>query len=365
MKKVFSFVLITVMVTSLFMGCGSKNSGNTDTQTKETTEGSAGQENTSAENTDAGNTVTDTKAEEITLNIGYMPNYASLCTVVAGMKMGYFQEQGITVNLVEFADGPTIISAMESGSIDIGYIGPGAHKLAIQGKADIIAISHYGNADEVMGNTDKGVSSIEDLKGKTIAIASGTTSETILNLTLKKAGLTREDVKLMDMDASAIVTAMLSGSVDAAATWSPNTFTIKKQLGDKAVTLANNKTYISEFPSICSWVANPSYVEKNPDIILRFTKGLMKAMDYRTDDNAQEIAGWVAEQTALDKNAVLDQIYDGDWINSDDVVSSVEDGTMETYYKAQQKNFIDSGDVTGKVNVSDYVLFQNMLDAAK
>lgn len=363
MKKVFSLVLILVMVTSLFMGCKSNNR-NTDTQTKDTTEGSTKTENSSGGSTDA-NTVTDTKAEEITLNIGYMPNYASLCAVVAGMKMGYFNEQGITVNLVEFADGPTIISAMESGSIDIGYIGPGAHKLAIQGKADIIAISHYGNADEVMGNTEKGVSSIADLKGKTIAIASGTTSETILNLTLKKAGLTRDDVKVMDMDASAIVTAMLSGSVDAAATWSPNTFTIKKQMGDKAVTLANNKTYISEFPSICSWVANPAYVDKNPDIILRFTKGLLKAMDYRTDDNSQEIAGWVAEQTALDKNAVLDQIYDGDWINSGDVVSSIEDGTMETYYKAQQKNFIDNGDVPGEVNVSDYVLFQNMLDAAK
>ncbi len=360
MRKVFSLVLILIMVTSALIGCGSKNNGKTETQTNETKDGNTVQDDTTQENTAA-----DTTLEEITLNIGYMPNYASLCTVVAGIKMDYFKEQGINVNLVEFADGPTIISAMESGSIDIGYIGPGAHKLSIQGKADIIAISHYGNADEVIGNADKGVSSIKDLPGKTIAIASGTTSETILNLTLKKAGLTRDDVEIMDMDASAIVTAMLSGSVDAAATWSPNTFTIKNQLGDKAVVLANNKTYISEFPSICSWVANPSYVEKNSDIVLRFTKGLFKAMDYRTDDNAAEIAGWVAEQTALDKAAVLDQIYDGDWINAADVVSSIEDGTMETYYKAQQKNFIDSGDVTQEADVSDYVLFQNMLDAAE
>ncbi|ROR25312.1 NitT/TauT family transport system substrate-binding protein [Mobilisporobacter senegalensis] len=350
MKKVLSLALVLTMTASMLIGCGGK---------KEEAETAPVKEETT--NTDTAN---DAAAEEITLNVAYMPNYASLCTVVAGMKKGYFEEQGIKVNLVEFADGPTIISAMESGSIDVGYIGPGAHKLAIQGKADIFAISHYGNADEVIGNTDKGVSKIEDLAGKTIAMASGTTSETILDLTLKQAGLTRDDVKVMDMDASAIVTAMLSGSVDAAATWSPNTFAIKKELGDKAVMLSNNKTFIDIFPSIASWISNPGYAEKNPDILLRFTKALYKAMDYRTE-NPEEVAGWVAEQTALDKNAVLDQIYDGDWTTAAQVISSIEDGTMEEYYKAQQQNFIDSGAVTEEVAVSDYVSFQNMLDAAK
>lgn len=350
MKKVLSLVLVLTMAASMLIGCGSKNEEAKSTPAKEETT-----------NVD---TTNDAAVEEITLNVAYMPNYASLCTVVAGMKKDYFEEQGIKVNLIEFADGPTIISAMESGSIDVGYIGPGAHKLAIQGKADIFAISHYGNADELIGNADKGVSKIEDLAGKTIAMASGTTSETILDLTLKQAGLTRDDVKVMDMDASAIVTAMLSGSVDAAATWSPNTFAIKKELGDKAVMLSNNKTFIDIFPSIASWITNPGYADKNPEILLRFTKALYKAMDYRTE-NPEEVAVWVAEQTALDKNAVLDQIYDGDWTTSAQVISSIEDNTMEEYYKAQQQNFIDSGAVTDEVAVSDYVLFQNMLDAAK
>ncbi|MFQ8833792.1 MAG: ABC transporter substrate-binding protein [Ruthenibacterium lactatiformans] len=65
--------------------------------------------------------------DPVTLNIAYMPNYSSLVEVVTADQMGYFEEQGITVNLVEFADGPTIIAAMENGSIDIGYIGSGAH----------------------------------------------------------------------------------------------------------------------------------------------------------------------------------------------------------------------------------------------
>jgi ABC-type nitrate/sulfonate/bicarbonate transport system substrate-binding protein len=35
---------------------------------------------------------------------------------------GYLAEEGITVNLVEFQDGPTIIAAMESGSIDMATL---------------------------------------------------------------------------------------------------------------------------------------------------------------------------------------------------------------------------------------------------
>ncbi|MDF2820247.1 MAG: ethanolamine utilization protein EutG [Clostridiales bacterium] len=349
MRKVLSLLVALTMVASLLIGCGDNKNTNDKTETNTKTETNA---------------TTETAVKEVTLNIAYMPNFASLVTVVAGMEKGYFEEQGIKIKLVEFADGPTIIAAMESGSIDIGYIGPGAHKLAIQGKADVFAFSHFGNADEIIGNTEKGVNTIQDLKGKTIAMASGTTSETILDLTLAKAGLTRSDITIMDMDASAIVTAMISGSVDAASTWSPNTFAIKKEMGDKALTLTNNMTFVNEVPSIASWICNPSYTEKNSDVLLRFTKALYKAMDYRTD-NIEEVAGWVAKEVALDADSVLNQIGDGNWGTSKELLESIADGSLEKAYKAQQDNFIASGAVTEEAAVSDYVLFQNMLDAGK
>ena len=103
-----------------------------------------------------------------TLNVAYMPNYASLCSVMAAIETGAFEEQGLKVNLVEFADGPTIIAAMESGSIDIGYIGHGAHKLCINGRAKIFAMSHVGNGDAVIALQSHGIKSAADLKGKKV-----------------------------------------------------------------------------------------------------------------------------------------------------------------------------------------------------
>ena len=93
-----------------------------------------------------------------TLNVAYMPNYGSLWSVETAINKGYFEEEGLTLNLVEFADGPTIIAAMESGSIDVGYIGQGAHKLCINGRASIFALSHISNGDALIGG--KGIATM-------------------------------------------------------------------------------------------------------------------------------------------------------------------------------------------------------------
>lgn len=348
MKKIISTLMAISLSMMVIAGCSSK----TDEKTPDT----------SAET--PVETPADKPVELKTLKIAYMPNYASLNTVVAGIEKGYFEEEGFKIELIEFADGPTIIAAMESGSIDLGYIGPGAHKLAIQGRTKIFAISHFGNADEVIVNTEKGINTIADLKGKTIAMASGTTSEMILDLTLADAGLTKDDVTIMDMDASAIVTAMISGSVDGAATWSPNTFTIKEEMGDKAKMLTNNETYVETLPSIASWIVNPDYAEKNEDLILKYTRALYKAMDYRAE-NVEEVCKWVATTAKLDEASVLEQRGDGEWITSAWLKTALEDGKLVTVYQAQQDNFLASGAVTEKAPVEDYVMIENMKNAFK
>ena len=146
------------------------------------------------------------------LNIAYMPNYASLWSVVTGVNMGYFEEEGLNVHLVEFADGPTIIAAMESGSIDMGYIGPGAHKLCIQGRAKIFMLSQIGNADHVLARHSAGIESYADLKGKKVGYSSGTSSEMILQYALEEAGLTFDDIQAYEMEVSSLVSAMVSGA---------------------------------------------------------------------------------------------------------------------------------------------------------
>ena len=309
----------------------------------------------------AGAAVANTK-----LNIAYMPNYASLWSVVTGINQGYFAEEGLDVQLVEFADGPTIIAAMESGSIDMGYIGPGAHKLCINGRAKIFCFSQIGDADHVLASKKAGIETITDLKGKKVGYSSGTSSEMILKYALEEAGMQWSDIEAYEMDASALVTAMMSGSIDACACWSPSTTTIINASAGDVISLCSNKTFAHRSVSPASWIVLNGYYEKNAETVLKFTRALYKAMDFGSKpENFEQVAKWVAQQCATDEATAAAQTGDAAWPSSAEVLAGAQDGTIEGYYKVQQSAFIASGDVAAEVPVSDYVLFDNMVEAGK
>ncbi len=365
-KRIFALGLAVVTALSL-TACGSSSSASATTAaaTEAATTAAATEAATEAATTAAATEAATEAApseEPITLNIGYMPNYGSLWSVTTAINKGYFEEAGITVQLVEFQDGPSIIAAMESGSIDMGYIGQGAHKLCIQGNAKIFALSHISNGDAVIGGPE--VKTLEDLKGKKVAFSSGTSSEDILKAGLSKAGLSMDDIEAIDMEASNIVTAMLSGGVDACATWSPNSLRILEESADMTK-LCDNLTFSDTSISLASWIVVPSYAKANADKILRFSKALFKAMDYAADGNYEEIAGYVAAQTKTDEDSVFAQRGDADWLTGKEVSEGAADGTVEGYYKIQQENLIASGAVEGEVPIADYVLLDNMVEAGK
>ena len=304
-------------------------------------------------------------ADELTtVNVAYMPNYASLWSVVAADRSGAFAEQGIKINLVEFADGPTIIAAMESGSIDLGYIGPGAHKLAINGRCKIFSFSQMGNADALLALKSKGIETAADLKGKKVGYSAGTSSEMILKYTLEDAGLAWEDIVPFEMDASSLVTATISGALDACACWSPSTTTIKNELGDDIIELSNNMTFADRAASVASWIVMDKYYQANTELVAKFTKALYAGMDYALANTAGN-AKWVAEQCAVEVSTVEAQLGDGNWLTSEQLVAIAKDGTMAGYYKTQQDGFIASGAVEKEVPVEEYVIFDNMIKAGE
>ena len=350
--------MVAAMAVGMLAGCGSKTDAPADNTTKEETPATEAAAEPATE--EASGTEIPTELEHI--KVAYMPNYASLATIVAAEGTGAFEKYGFDVELVEFADGPTIISAMESGSIDYAYIGTGAHKLCIQGRADVICFAQLSNADAVIGNTDKGVNTVEDLKGKKVAYSSGTSSEEILKATLGKANLTLDDIEAVEMDASAITTAMVSEKVDACATWSPNTLTIYNELGDKAVELGANKDFTDTNVSVSSFIAMPDKVENNRDQVIRFVEAMYAGSDFRNTDFEQNCQ-YAADLTGLSIDSMTGSKLDADWVDAATIHELANNGEMLKYYEIQQKNFLESGAVEEEVPVENYVHFDIMNEA--
>lgn len=346
MKKFLAMLLTVAMLGGALAACGGG-------ETASTPSGNTG--------TPAGNSETPS-VETVNINVGYMPNYGGLWSLMTAKEKGFFEEEGLNVTLTQFEDGPTIIAAMENGSVNFGYIGQGAHKLCVQGNATIIALSHISNGDALIGGP--GISTVEDLKGKVVAYSSGTSSEDILRNALTAHNMTMDDIQAMDMDAPSIVTAMMSGGVDACATWSPNSLTILEGM-EGTTKLADNMTFSDTTVSLASWIATPKYLEENRDVTVRFVRALMKAMDYAADGNYEEVAQWCATQAALDYDTMYNQRGDADWLTGKEVVDGVADGTVKGYYELQQKNLLDGGSITEEdvCPVEDYVDFDLMTEA--
>lgn len=307
-------------------------------------------------------------AEEVELNIAYMPNWGALWAVATADTKGYFAEEGLKLKMTVFEDGPSEIAAMEGGSMDIAYIGPGAHKLCSTGNAEVILLQHLGDGDCILGL--KGIKTIEELKGKTVGYAAGTSSETILSTALNSVGMTMDDVNAMSMDATALTTAALSGSVDAVAAWSPFSLTILAE-GKDVTDICSNVDF-ANLVSPGSWVVNPKWADANEDVIVRFIRAMYKGMDYAasatTDDAvAQEVAGYVAKVIASDAETVIGQRYDGSWKTSTEIIDMLNSGEVLRIYGDQQATFIANGavDAAAALEPAEFVRTDLMQAAAK
>ncbi len=355
MKKFAALLLAMAMVLSL-AACGSTDTAST-TSAAVQTEAAQETEAAAVETTEAA----VEEYEPVTLNVAYMPNYASLWSILTAIDQGYFEEVGITIELWEFADGPSEIAAMEGGSIDLAYIGHGAHRLCITGSATIIAPSSVHSTDRIIVLPSSEVTSVDDLSnlaGKKVAYNAGSSSETALTGALSAAGLTMDDIDAYAMDASNMVAAMISGSVDACTAWNPYSEQIKNEVPD-----AVEIEFSTDSVNCSSWICLPSYAEENHDILVRFLTALYKGMEYASQQENWEYAVQLyATQCAKDYESCLVETGDATWFGAAYVADGLADGSMQEMYTQQRQMFLDAGTVTEEeaLEIDEYIAFDLM-----
>ena len=357
MKKLTALLLALLMVVSL-AACGNSNADNSQPGNDNTQPGTENTQPPAGDNTEE---PAGPAQEPITLRIGYMPNYASMWAVMTGINHGEFAEEGITVELIQFQDGPSEIAAMEGGSVDLAYIGKGAHRLCILGNATIFAPSSVHTTDKVIVTAESGIKELSDLKGKKIGYNAGSSSETTLDNALKTAGLTRDDVELFNLEPSYMVSAMISGDLDACVTWNPFSNQILTTLeGTWEIEFSDGSTNMS------SWICLPKYAESDRDTLIRFSRALYKAMDWGSQpENAEQVAQWCAAETKTDVAAMQAQWGDATWFDIAAMKAALADGSMAGYYEGVQNDMLQGGSIEegDAKDVSQWVLLDVMQEA--
>lgn len=304
--------------------------------------------------------------ERISLNVGYIDTSINGVGVIAiANEMKLWDAASIDANLVPFTNGPTAIQAMQSGQIDIAYIGGGAVWLPATGQATIIAPSETSEGDVVLAQPDAGITTLQDLKGKRIGYPEGGSGEMILSLALDKAGLTDADVEKVALDPPSVVTAFVGKQIDVAAIFSPLSAQILESVPD-TVTLAKN-TDFTDTVFMGAWVANNDFITSNADAVERFLEVYIQANDFRISDTTQAVQ-WASDESGTPVEQLTSQAGVSKWTPSDQILKNNEDGTTYSQFESLEKVFVRMGrmdqvnDPTTFVNVE---LFGQAMEALK
>lgn len=233
------------------------------------------------------NNLTQITLAEVAHTIFYAPQYLAI-------NNGYFEEEGLKINLILTSGADAVMSAVLSGDADIGFSGTEA----------TIYVYNGGEKDYIKtfaGLTQKDGSflvsrkkydnfTLKDLKGKTIIGGRiGGMPEMTFEWALRQNNIDpKKDVNIDTSIAfSAMEGAFIGGTGDFVTLFEPNALSVEKN--DYGYVVA----YIGELGGnvpYTAYNARTSYIENNKDIIKKFTKAINKGLEFVKNNSEEKIA---------------------------------------------------------------------------
>ncbi len=230
-----------------------------------------------------------------TVKIGYIPTDSFAALFLLADR--HLPAAGINVETVRLAGGPEIVSQVATGQLQLGGAGMGAagFNAVVSGlPVEYIAPLHSGYVEDYFvvrkALWGKEVKRIADLKGRAVALnVRGAAVEWILDLALRRDGLTIKDVQVKLMPFPDMVPALESGAVDAAILSEPfPTLAEEKGIAVRPLTKAPGAKPVP----ITAIFWNKEWAAANPDLANRVMVAYLKA--------ARDLAlgdGWQGDKT--------------------------------------------------------------------
>lgn len=191
----------------------------------------------------------------------------------------YFRAEGVDATAHLQPYGKLCLQELLEGKADFATVAETPVMFAIMKGAKISVIatiesSHRGNA--IVAIKDRGILTLNDLKGKKVAMTRGTTSDYFLDAILAVNGVARDEVKAVDMKAEEMTGALANGAVDAVSTFNTYAYPAKKMLGERGIMFQDKNIYTFTF----NVVATQEFIRKNPGMVRKILRALVKAEEF-------------------------------------------------------------------------------------
>lgn len=232
------------------------------------------------------------RLNEVTHSVFYAPQYVA-------MSLGFFADEGLTVELTNGGGADKVMTAVVSGQSDIGLAGPESCIYVYnQGKEDypvIFAQLTKRDGAFLVGRTDEEFS-WENLRGKTIIGGrKGGVPEMTLEYVMAQNGVTPHVDAVVDTSVqfNMMAGAFTGGQGDYVALFEPTATEV--ELAGKGYILCSIGEESGEIP-YTAYFATQSYMEANPEVIQGFANAIARAQRWIAEHSDREVAEAIADQ---------------------------------------------------------------------
>lgn len=239
----------------------------------------------------------DSSLEKITVaevahTIFYAPQYAAI-------SQGFFEEEGLEVELLLTPGADKVTAAVLSGDVQIGFSGSEACIYVYNaGEKDYLktfAQLTQKDGSFLVSREKYEDFTLDDLRGKSvIGGRKGGMPEMTLEWALRQNGI--DPVNDLEIDTSVDFAAMsgafMGGQGDFVSLFEPNATQIENQGFGYIVASIGELGGVVPYTS---YSARTSYIEENPEIIEKFTRAIQKGLDYVHSHSDEEVANAIIE----------------------------------------------------------------------
>jgi NitT/TauT family transport system substrate-binding protein len=229
-------------------------------------------------------------------------------------QLGYFKDEGLDVEISDFAGGAKALQALVGGSADV-VSGAFEHTINMQSRNQFIeAFVLQGRAPQIaLGVSTKNIphyKSLADLKGKKIGVsAPGSSTNMVANLVLSRAGIKASDVSYVGVGTAAgALAALRSGQIDAMSNTDP-VMTMLEQKGDVKI-ISDTRTlkgtlevFGGPMPAACLY-APTEFVQKNPNTCQALANAIVHGLKWLQTAGPSDIIKTVPEGYLLGDRAL-------------------------------------------------------------
>ena len=227
------------------------------------------------------------KVSEVTRSVLYAPQYVAI-------NNGYFKKNGIDIELTTGGGADTVMTAVLSNQVDIGFAGPEASIYVYnEGKEDycqVFAQMTKKDGSFLVAKSKDDNFSWQNLKGKTVIPGrKGGVPYMTLEYVLRKNGINpKTDLKLDDsIKFDLMAGAFTSGDAEYVTLFEPTASLTEQQ--KKGYIVASVGKEAGDIP-YTAYFAKKSYIEKNEKLIQNFTNAICEGEKWVKNHTSEEIA---------------------------------------------------------------------------